>query len=171
MEIPTTQLEVWSKDLDRQINAIQGRISAEQEKLAELQRKKTALGELIGNVDGAGRGKRMDPSQPSSQRSDGADHAPYTDYWVPILEVLHSLGGKGHVEEILPKVKDYMEEKKLLGPDDYKDVPSGSEERWRNTARWQRKAMVDRGLLRSDSPRGIWEITQEGRAWLQKRNP
>ena len=28
--------------------------------------------------------------------------------------------------------------------------------------------MVQEGLLRSDSPRGIWEISEKGRAYLEK---
>jgi len=39
------------------------------------------------------------------------------------------------------------------------DIP-----RWRNTAQWARHSMVKEGLLKADSPRGIWEITDAGRA-------
>lgn len=35
--------------------------------------------------------------------------------------------------------------------------------RWRNTAQWARLSMVREGLLRSDSRRGVWEITARGR--------
>ncbi|MEM7820360.1 MAG: winged helix-turn-helix domain-containing protein, partial [Candidatus Aenigmatarchaeota archaeon] len=33
-------------------------------------------------------------------------------------------------------------------------------------AQWARNAMVKEGLLASDSPRGVWEITAVGRRWL-----
>jgi len=38
--------------------------------------------------------------------------------------------------------------------------------RWRNAACWARSAMVNEGLLKSDSPRGVWEISAEGRKRL-----
>jgi hypothetical protein len=37
--------------------------------------------------------------------------------------------------------------------------------RCENTARWARQKMVEKGLLAKDSPRGIWEITEEGRKY------
>ena len=39
--------------------------------------------------------------------------------------------------------------------------------RWRNAAQWARNSMVQEGLLRNDSPRGIWEITDAGRQSLR----
>lgn len=33
-------------------------------------------------------------------------------------------------------------------------------------SRWARNAMVKEGLLSSDSPRGVWKITQGGLRWL-----
>ncbi|RMH13146.1 MAG: hypothetical protein D6698_14360, partial [Gammaproteobacteria bacterium] len=38
---------------------------------------------------------------------------------------------------------------------------------WRNTAQWCRNTMVREGLMKSDSPYGIWEITEAGRKYLQ----
>jgi len=39
--------------------------------------------------------------------------------------------------------------------------------RWRNTAQWCRHTMVQEGLLKRDSPHGIWEITEKGRQALE----
>lgn len=39
--------------------------------------------------------------------------------------------------------------------------------RWRNTAQWARKTIVQEGLLASDSPKEIWEITRKGREYLK----
>jgi len=41
--------------------------------------------------------------------------------------------------------------------------------RWKNRALWERLVMVKDGLLKSGSPRGIWEITEKGREFY-KRN-
>jgi len=37
---------------------------------------------------------------------------------------------------------------------------------WHNTAQWERYKMVKQGLLSANSPRGVWEITLEGKRWL-----
>ncbi|MCC7571175.1 winged helix-turn-helix domain-containing protein, partial [Candidatus Micrarchaeota archaeon] len=42
--------------------------------------------------------------------------------------------------------------------------------RWRNTAQWARNSMVnEEGFLKKDSPRGIWEISEKGRAFLKEQ--
>jgi hypothetical protein len=39
--------------------------------------------------------------------------------------------------------------------------------RWRNTAQWCRNKLVRDGLMRADSPYGIWAISEAGRRALQ----
>jgi restriction system protein len=46
-------------------------------------------------------------------------------------------------------------------------VGGGLTPRWRNTAQWARNSLREEGLIRDDSPRGIWEITDKGRQWLK----
>lgn len=43
-----------------------------------------------------------------------------------------------------------------------------TEERWRNRLRFCRRRMLERGYVRSDSPRGIWELTEAGREHLSR---
>ena len=38
--------------------------------------------------------------------------------------------------------------------------------RWRNTAQWARNSLREQGLIRPDSPRGVWVVSDAGRAWL-----
>ena len=40
--------------------------------------------------------------------------------------------------------------------------------RWNNTAQWARSTMVDDGLLKKNSLRGVWEITAAGKEHLNK---
>ena len=40
--------------------------------------------------------------------------------------------------------------------------------RWRNTAQWCRNSMVQEGLLKEGSARGIWEISDKGKAALKE---
>jgi len=137
MAIAVEQLNQWADVLDRQISAIDKQISSLQEKRNELQSKKAAVDCLTGS--GRNRqGTKPVPSRLTSVRSSLAGqrvHAPQSAYRMPILEVLVEIGGKGHVEEILPKVRLKMELLELLRQEDYGDVPSGGEEYWRNLAR------------------------------------
>ena len=42
--------------------------------------------------------------------------------------------------------------------------------RWGNSAQWARNKMVNTdGRMKKGSPRGIWEISDEGREWLEKQ--
>ena len=76
------------------------------------------------------------------------------------------MGGSGKVREVQDRVGQIM--KPILSDVDLQKVPSG-QVRWRNTACWARQDMVDEGLLKTNSPRGIWEISEEGRASLESR--
>lgn len=84
----------------------------------------------------------------------------------PILEALEELGGAASHNEVLKRVYEKIKER--LSKHDHQLLPGGGEVRWRNTARWCRKHMVKEGLLASDSPRGIWEITPAGRMELAR---
>lgn len=80
----------------------------------------------------------------------------------PILAALHKLGGSGSINEVLDEV--YRMVKPRLNKYDLQPLPSDPQnKRWRNTAQWCRYTMVKEGLLRSDSPRGVWELSEEGR--------
>jgi len=91
---------------------------------------------------------------------------PQSQYRIPILQVLRDLGGRGEANEILAKVYEKMKDK--LSQIDLELLSSGNDYRWRNTAQWARNTMVNEGLLRNDSPRGIWEITEKGKIYLKE---
>jgi restriction system protein len=93
---------------------------------------------------------------------------PQADYVIPILEALVDLGGRGRVAEVLDLV--YEKVKEILTPFDHEMLPSGLTERWRNTAQWARNEMVTKGLLRNDSPRGFWEISEKGKNYLKEHS-
>ena len=89
-------------------------------------------------------------------------------YRTPILQALEDLGGSGYVNEVLDFV--YKKMKNFLVPVDLEEIPSvRRQKRWRNTAMWERSHMVKDGLLKSDSPRGIWEISEKGKKYLKEQ--
>lgn len=92
---------------------------------------------------------------------------PETAFQQPILKALLELGGSARIGNVLTKVEQSM--KGTLKQIDYEPLPSTPDQpRWRNTAQWERNTMVRKGLLKSNSPHGVWEISEEGRKVLMK---
>lgn len=61
------------------------------------------------------------------------------------------------------------EMKEILRDVDFEPLASDPHNpRWRNAAQWARNSMVNEGLLKSGSPRGVWEITEKGREYLKE---
>lgn len=88
-------------------------------------------------------------------------------FTLPLLQVLTSMGGSGKVAEVLDRLGKVM--KPVLKDVDYDPLASDPNNlRWRNTAQWARNAMVRDGLLKPNSPRGVWEISETGRAAIQQ---
>ena len=86
-------------------------------------------------------------------------------YRVPILQVLTEMNGSGDKNAVESKVYEKM--KNDFSPIDLETISSG-ETRWRKSANWERYRMAKEGLISTDSPRGIWEITEKGRQYLKE---
>ncbi len=89
---------------------------------------------------------------------------PEREYWLPIIEVLEGAGGTAPASDVIDALGDRM--RPILTQRDYESLAMG-EVRWRNRARFARLRMTEQGLLSADSPRGIWELTDSGRAYLE----
>lgn len=87
---------------------------------------------------------------------------PEIAFFQPILKALIELNGSAEMDDVLEKVEQSM--KGVLRQVDFEPLASGTDMlRWRNTAKWARNTMKEEGLLKSNSPQGIWEITETGR--------
>jgi hypothetical protein len=92
---------------------------------------------------------------------------PEDAYRHPILETLVEMGGSAPVEQVLDRVGEKM--KAVLNDYDRQPKPSYPNiVRWRDSAQWCRNTMVQEGLLKADSPRGVWEISDRGREALER---
>jgi restriction system protein len=92
---------------------------------------------------------------------------PESAFFRPILQALSDLGGSAKRSDVFIMLEQSMRD--VLKPIDYQILSSEAEQvRWQNSAQWARNLMVKEGLLQSDSPVGIWEITEKGREFLQK---
>ncbi len=116
-------------------------------------------------------GKAEEEISPLRRRNLGRLHmglrTPEIAYYQPILEALNESGGSAEMNEVLERVEPLM--RGILREVDYEPLASSSDMlRWRNAAQWARNTMVEEGLLKVDSPRGIWEIADAGRRSLAR---
>ena len=87
-------------------------------------------------------------------------------YVLPILQALAERGGSAPARDVIKRVGELLAVK--LAPEELELVASGQEMVWENRTRWTRNEMAHvRGLLEDDSPRGTWEITAKGEAYLK----
>src|SRR4030042_526212 len=97
-------------------------------------------------------------------------------YQFLILKILIKQGGSAERGRVLDIIKrDYGNS---LSGKDLSEYQSGHGERWKNHISFAREHLKEIGYLRKDSPRGLWEISDEGRKnyteWLefiQKNSP
>jgi hypothetical protein len=102
-----------------------------------------------------------------SNRLKKGERTPNSNYYLPLLRVLVHLGGASMTDMVLDRVG--LEMKSKLKLVDYEYLDSG-EIRWRNAVCWCRNDLVKKGLMKSDSPHGIWEIDEKGRELVQKKD-
>jgi predicted CopG family antitoxin len=89
---------------------------------------------------------------------------PEREYWRPILEVLVERGGSAPANDVIDEVGVRLRDRLMDRDHDQLDI---GETRWRNRTRFARLRMREQGLLSGASHRGIWEITPQGRLYLQ----
>jgi len=154
-----------SRDYDKAKEALEraGILTAFRDKVAALRAEWEALAAVAEQAeDEQTRAARRDLG-----RLRRGLRTPEAAYREPILRVLAEMGGAGRIGDVLERVGQIM--KPVLKEVDYDPLASDPDlPRWRNAAQWARNAMVKEGLLKADSPRGIWEITDKGRTMLQE---
>jgi integrase len=88
-----------------------------------------------------------------------------TDYELPVLRALIDRGGGAPAREIIAAVGEAMAPRHSTL--DTETLPSGAP-RWEARTRKARSRLVERGWVKSKSPRGQWEITKVGRAKVRR---
>lgn len=81
-----------------------------------------------------------------------------------ILQALVELGGAARRADVIDKVEKLMS-KKINNSDD--QLPN-NRTNWQQQADFARLTMVKKKLLSPKSPKGVWEITDKGRKFLEQ---
>lgn len=90
---------------------------------------------------------------------------PQKEFRRPLLEALYMLGGNADVQSVREEM--FARVQASLRPGDHVEVSSG-DPRWWNAICWERNALVKEGLLRSDSRRGHWELSEKGKQAVRR---
>lgn len=94
-----------------------------------------------------------------SVRAPAGSLLPESEYVDPMLRVLAEKGGRAPAREVIEGVGAIVHDR--LTPLDREKMASGAI-RWQNRVQFTRLRMIDQGLLKRGSPRGVWEITDAG---------
>ena len=118
---------------------------------------------------GPGKASPLAATVGSSDRSPGRARAgtilPEEEYMLPLLEVLQQQGGRAPAREVIEEVGQRVADR--LTTLDKEIVHSGGV-RWRNRVQFARLRLIDRGFLKNNSPKGLWEITKHGENYISK---
>lgn len=155
-----------ARDYDRAREALElaAQLTAYRDKLAAFRRE---WDRLVPVADEETEDTETTESRRNLGRLRRGLRTPEDAYYRPILRVLERRGGSGQVGDVLEEVREEM--KGILRDVDFEPLASDPHNpRWRNAAQWARNSMVNEGLLKSGSPRGVWEITEKGREYLKE---
>ncbi len=161
-DISPRRLAAWRAALQDELAALQLQADSLRAAIADKRSKIEAIDRLLGETGGI--------DLAACAESDDAlqeDITPAKAYWLPLLSALVELGGRARRRKVIEVVGQKM--KDTLTQADHARLPSFGV-RWEHVVAWQASHMRRvAGFLRNDSPRGLWEITDAGRQWLQQQ--
>ena len=120
---------------------------------------------LLDETDGSIGGPTLGHAPEPATRAAPGSVLPLNAYWIPILEILEDSNGEAPANDVIDALETRMAS--VFTERDRQPLQSGAI-RWRSRARFARLRMKERGLLSSNSPRGLWAITPAGREFLEK---
>ena len=99
------------------------------------------------------------PKETKPPKATTRDKLPQKFFRSPLLAALLECGGSAALQELKPLVEARVKEHLRNG--DLEKVSTG-DVRWWNAVCWERSYMVKDGLLKNDSPWGVWELSDVG---------
>jgi hypothetical protein len=76
-----------------------------------------------------------------------------------IVDALLRMGGSAHIHEVLKYVGEQLNDKLLPGDLVWRE--STKQFAWQNNTQWERYFMIRGGILKANSPKGFWELSEE----------
>lgn len=89
-------------------------------------------------------------------RSSSSQRTPQTTLRQLIIETIKTMGGSGIKYEIVKNIGEKLEGKLLPGDIEWRETTKNYV--WQNNITWERIRMIKAGILKGDSPTGIWEL-------------
>lgn len=110
------------------------------------------------------RRKGTRPIAPTHTRAASGTLLPEEKYERPLLKVLAEAGGQAPYRDVVDAIGRELRDDFM--PADYESLKSGGI-RWQSRLQFVRIRLIERGYLDKDAPRGVWAITDAGRAALK----
>jgi len=122
----------------------------------------SGLAETLREIEkalGRSSGDQQEKRQRTRRQSDtDLPLTPQKEFENYIIQILKERGGSAQAKKVLDAIATMMEGKFL--PGDLTPHATGVP-MWRNRAAWERLEMVKKGILRSNSRRGYWELNED----------
>lgn len=106
-------------------------------------------------------------SRSYTNRLEGGKCMPQEAFRIPILQALTALGGGAQRKTVFAEMEELLHDQ--FNSYDLEIMQGNWYTRWMNQAAWERQRMVGDGLLKDDSPRGRWEISEAGKQYLAQQ--
>jgi len=118
--------------------------------------------ELNGILDKIGiSDRKVKKSLNGSPRSRKKSNAPVTSAEVfrrLIIESIKKSGGSSRCKAVLSYIEQKYDDQ--FTKRDWEHRTDGTVV-WKNNVQWERQSMVDEGILKNNSPRGFWELSED----------
>ena len=175
----TSTLEVLQEEVEKEIdlakrdvtNALSaedhgkaGRLVQRSQVLTAFRDKVAGLRKEWQKLVGSDGEEQVENTRPERDRLPQGRATSRKEFVEPTLRVLQKMGGSGEADAVVERVERIM--KPVLRDVDYEALPSDGVPRWKKHVHGARWKMVQDGLMKRGSPRGLWEISEEGRLHL-----
>lgn len=105
--------------------------------------------------------------KPKRTRAASGTLLPEERYERPLLKALADTPtGQAPYRDVVEAVGNELKDELMAA--DFENLTSGAV-RWQSRLQFVRLRLIERGMLDKDAPRGVWGITDEGRAFLASR--
>jgi hypothetical protein len=134
-------------------------LGAKEEAVRVFQAIRRELREMLGALDGlnGGQSGASHPTESKHQRHGDGKIARYREAMIVCLK---ENGGSGSASEILRQMESKLRD--VLTSYD-REINNNGQVRWQHETHALRFQMAKEGILRDDSPRGMWELTEKNR--------